>query len=143
MVTRTLSDADYTGLRAVFEPPSPSSRSTRRIAAALGLAGGPLPNVDDETLLRYYRYLSANLTLPFTAHYPEPANPREEIEFRCTVLELLDPSEYLGDMFDGIFCRIRKGGCEVNLPLIELRVAHDSPNFDLIEEFWYWFWNWR
>ena len=36
-----------------------------------------------------------------------------------------------------------KGGCEVNLPLIELRVAHDSPDFDLIEEFWYWFWNWR
>ena len=143
MAIRALADVNGTGPTCVAKPPSSSERRQRRIMAALGLAGGPLPRVDDETLSRYYDYLSANLTFPFAAHYPEPANAREEIQFRCTVLELLDPSKYLGDLFDGIFCKTRKGECEVNLPLIELEVAHDSPNFHLIEDFWYWFWNWR
>ncbi len=121
----------------------PKGSQLNRIAAALGLSASPLPEVDEETLWQYYDYLSANLTLPFTAHYPEAAHSREEIEFRCTVLELIDPSEHVGDIFDGIFCRIRKGKYDVNLPLIELEVAHDSHNFHLIEDFWYWFWNYR
>ncbi len=143
MAICTFTDVDWTGPTVVPGSLFLSERRRRRIMAALGLASGPLPKVDDETLSRYYKYLSANLAFPFPAHYPEPANSREEAQFRCTVLELLDPSEYLGDLFDGIFCKTRKGDYEVNLPLIELRVAHDSPNFHLIEEFWYWFWNWR
>ena len=58
-------------------------------------------------------------------------------------MELLDPTQYLGDEFDGIFCKTRKGKFEVNLPLIELHVPEGSPNFQLIEDYWYWFWNWR
>ena len=142
MATCVLTDSQWTGLDVVTEPPSRDGQ-IGRITAALGLASGPLPNVDDETFLRYYEYLSANLTFPFTAHYPEPANSREETQFRCTVLELLDPSEYCGDMFDGIFSKTRKGKYEINLPLIELEVAPDSPNFQLIDDFWYWLWNWR
>ena len=84
----------------------------------------------EETLARYYTYLSANLSLPFTAYYPQPMNPQEKTQFRCTVLELLDPTQYLGDEFDGIFCQTRKGKFEVNLPLIELHVPHDSPTFN-------------
>ena len=94
-------------------------------------------------MARYHAYLSANLSLPFTAYYPQPMNAQEKTQFRCTVLELLDPTQYLGDEFDGIFCKTRKGNFEVNLPLIELHVPHDSPDFQLIEDYWYWFWNWR
>ncbi len=142
MATYLFSDSQWTELKVV---PAPLSKDGQmgRITAALGLAGGPLPNVDDAALSRYYEYLSANLTFPFTAHYPEPANAQEETEFRCTVLELLPPSERLGDMFDGIFCKTRKGKYRINLPLIELEVADDSLNFQLIDDFWYWFWNWR
>ena len=78
-----------------------------------------------------------------TAYYPQPTSAWEKIQFRCTVLELLDPTRYLGDELDGIFCQTRKGNFEVNLPLIELHVPEDSPNFQLIEDYWYWFWNWR
>jgi hypothetical protein len=114
-----------------------------RIQAALGLTAGRLPQVNADSLARYHAYLSAKMSLPFTAHYPQPTNAQEQSQFRCTVLELLDPTEYLGDEFDGIFCKTRKGKFEVNLPLIELHVPHDSPDYQLIEDYWFWFWNWR
>jgi hypothetical protein len=58
-------------------------------------------------------------------------------------IELLNPTQHLGDEFDGIFCKTRKGDFEINLPLIELELPDDSPNSQLIEDYWYWFWNWR
>jgi hypothetical protein len=114
-----------------------------RIMAALGMTSHDIPRVDDDTLSRYYRHLSAKLSFPFIAHYPEPKSAREQTEFRCVVLELLDPNEHIGDEFDGIFCKTRKGRYEINLPLIELELPSDSPNFQFIEDYWYWFWNWR
>jgi hypothetical protein len=122
---------------------SPGANQTERILAAIGPTTGGLPKVDEDTLARYYTYLSATLALPFTAYYPQPMNAQEHAQFRCTVLELLDPTQHPGDAFDGIFCKVRKGNFEVNLPLIELHVPHDSPDFHLTEDYWYWFWNWR
>jgi hypothetical protein len=121
----------------------PDDRQPDRILAVLGMAGDHLAQVDEETLSRYYRYLSANLSFPFVAHYPEPTNPQEESDFRCVVLELLDPAKHLGDEFDGIFCKTRKGKYEINLPLTELRVSGGGPNFQFIEDYLFWFWNWR
>ena len=114
-----------------------------RIMKALGLTGDDLPRVDEDALFRYYEYLSANLSFAFAACYPHPTNPREQREFRCYVPELLDPAKHFGDEFDGIFCKTRKGKYELKLPLIELELPQDSPNCQLIEDYWYWFWNWR
>jgi hypothetical protein len=121
----------------------PGEKQTDRIRTALGVASGGLPKVDEETLAQYYTYLAAKLSFPFVAYYPEPSKPQEKTEFRCTVLELLDPAKHLSDEFDGIFCKTRKGSFEVNLPVIELHVSGDSPNSQLIEDYWFWFWNWR
>jgi hypothetical protein len=84
-----------------------------------------------------------HLSFPFIAHFPKPMNVEEDDEFRCTVLELLDPEEHLGDGFDGIFCKTRKGHFGVNLPLIDLYLPEDSVSFQLVEDYWHWFWNWR
>ena len=59
------------------------------------------------------------------------------------MLDLLDPATDVGDVFDGILCTIRKGKCEVTLPLAELDLPQERPNFQLIDDYWYWFWNWR
>jgi hypothetical protein len=122
---------------------SPNVDRTGRIQAALGLTANGLPRIDQDTLARYYAYLSANMSLPFTAYYPQPMNVWERNQYRCTVLELLDPTRHLGDEFDGIFCRMRKGDFEVDLPLIELHAPQHGPNVQLIEDYCYWFWNWR
>ena len=139
----TTADSHWNGLKVVTEP-RPELDQKDRIIEALG-SGNPIPRVGEETLVRYYEYLSANLSFPFAAYYPAPIKPQEEEEFSCTVLELLDPAKHLGDWIDGIFSKTNKGKYEVNLPLIELEVPDDSPNFKFIEDYWYWFghWNWR
>jgi hypothetical protein len=114
-----------------------------RIIEALGPLGDHLAGVDEKTLSRYYRYLTARLSFPFTAHYPAATTSLEDQQDRCTVLELLDPIIDMCDEFDGIFCKTQKGKFEINLPLIELEIPQDSPNFELIEDYWFWFWNWR
>lgn len=122
---------------------SSQGKQKRRIMAAIGNEGNDLPFVDEVTLFRYFEHLSKTLYLPFNAEYPEPSMPSDEGHCRCKVLELLDPSKYVGDPFDGILCKTEKAGIEVILPLIELKVAWDDPNFQLVEDYWYWFWNWR
>jgi hypothetical protein len=112
---------------------------TKRIEAILGPSPEGLPRVDRRTLAQYYRFLAANLSCPFPAHYPLPTSPREKAAFRCTVLEVLDPIRDLYDDFDGIFCKTRKGKYEINLPLRELVLPGESPESQLIEDYWYWF----
>ena len=137
-----IAEADWDGLEVVTKSyRKPNQRD--RIIEALGPMRQQLPGVDEETLSRYFRYLTVTLSFPFTAHYPAPATSLEERLHRCTVLELLDPINDICDEFDGIFCKTRKGIFEVNLPLIELEIPQDSPNFELIEDYWFWFWNWR
>ena len=138
----TVSDSHWNGVAVVAQPCSEHDQRDR-IIEALGPLNGHLPSVDEETLSRYYKYLTARLSLPFRAHYPAPRTSLEEVEYRCTVVELLDPAKDICDEFDGIFCKTRKGKYEINVPLIELEVADDSPNFQLIEDYWFWFWNWR
>jgi hypothetical protein len=70
-------------------------------------------------------------------------NAEEEDEFCCTVLILLDPAKHLGDGFDGILCKTRKGTYDITLPLIDLYLPEDSFSFELIDDYWFWFWNWR
>ena len=132
----------WTGLK-IFIGPSSKPDQRDRIVAALGALGNRSPGVDEETLSRYFKYLTASLSFPFSAHYPEPTNLREKREFACVVLELLDPKKHLGDEFDGIVCKTRKGKYEVNLPLVELEIPQSNPNFRLIDDYEYWLWNWR
>jgi hypothetical protein len=80
-----------------------------RIIEALGVLGEHLPNVDEETLSRYYNYLSARMSFPFTVHYPEPTTSLEEVQYRCTVQELLDPAEDILMILMAFFARPARG----------------------------------
>ena len=59
------------------------------------------------------------------------------------MVALIDPATGVGDAFDGIFCKVHKGKHEVVLPLIELDLPPDDPNYQLVEQYWDWFWHWR
>ena len=135
-------ETHWSGLTVVAESCRKSDRK-KRIIEALWPLGEHLTGVNEDTLSRYYMYLTARLSFPFTAYYPEPTTSLEEAQYRRTVIELLDPAHYICDEFEGILCKTRKGKYEVNLPLIELQVPDDSPNFQFIEDYWHWFWNWR
>ena len=136
-----VADAHRNRIKVVPES-CPELNRKDRISEALGSVSH-IPKVHEEPLSRYYKYLTEHLCFPFTAHYPVPRTSLEEVEHRCTVMELLDPAKDICDEFDGIFCKTSKGKYEINLPLIELKLPDDSPNLQFIEDYWYWFWNWR
>ena len=71
MSLSTITETNWNGLQLPAVS-SPGADQTERILAALGLTTDGLPKVDEGTLARYYTYLSANLSLPFTAYYPHP-----------------------------------------------------------------------
>ena len=37
----------------------------------------------------------------------------------------------------------RCGDAELALPLVELEVVENEANFQLVEDYWRWFWNWQ
>ena len=137
----TVVDDRRNGVKAVPKSRTELNRKNR-IIEALGSVSH-IPRVDEEPLFRYYKYLTEHLRFPFVAHFPKPMNSEEEDEFRCIVLKLLDPAKHLGDGFDGIFCKTRKGKYELKLPLIDVYLPKDSFSFQLIDDYWFWFWNWR
>ena len=137
----TVSDVHWNDPKVVPES-YPKLTRKDRIINALGSVSH-IPRVDEDLLSRYYEYLMERLCFPFIAHFPKPMNSQEEDDFRCTVLELLDPAKHLGDIFDGIFSKTTKGLYEITLPLIDLYLPEDSFSFQLIDDYWYWFWNWR
>jgi hypothetical protein len=124
-------------------PPQPDRERKKRILTALGLPGSQNLQVDQQSLGRYYDYLTTYLELPFVACYPRPTTTAHAAADRCQVIGLLDPRTDLCDEFDGIYCQTRKGRFLVNLPLVELTVLLPSKNIELLADYEYWFWHWR
>ncbi len=115
----------------------------KRIRKALGLAGGPLPDVQSQWLRRYHDYLSANLSLPFDAEYAEDIPGYRQALSRVTVEALVDPEEHGRHEEFGLYCRARRGTDAIEVPLADVELRTRSANLQLIEDYWYWFWNWR
>ena len=112
-----------------------------RIRMVFGLTSNdPLPDVDDETLSTYHRYLAANLTFPIDAEHGAEYGHPEKVK----VIGLGDPDEepLLDDEY-GILCEARMEGQVVNLAVGELEVTKGKSNRKLIEDYCSWFWNYR
>jgi hypothetical protein len=132
----------WSGLGIFAEPLVPDDPEDR-IRAAMGIQRGRLPEVGRESLQAYYQYLSANLSFPFQAQYPQPLGLHGEIIRPVIVLGLFDPTKNLGYESLGLVCKARQGKQTVELSLADLEVKEGHPNHEMIEDYWYWFWNWR
>jgi len=112
-----------------------------RIKAILGLmSDDPLPEADDESLVAYYKYLTANLSFPFEAKYSFETGQFESKTFSVTVLGLLDPDDFPGDEY-GLFCQARRDGERIELPLTEVEIGKGNLNRRLVEDYSCWFVN--
>ena len=100
-----------------------------------------LPAVDAGTLQHCYHCLAQNFSLPCVAWYPAPTD--EDGGYPCTVTELVDPTTGPGDKFRGLFCVVRKGKQASTLPLVELELSPDNPNYKAVEHYRNCFWHWR
>ena len=100
----------------------------------------PLPDVNDETLLIYHKYLAANLTFPIDVEHGAEFGHPEKVK----VIGVGDPDdEPMIDNECGIPCVARLGKQVVTLALAELKVLRGKPNRQLIEDYCSWFWNYR
>jgi hypothetical protein len=101
----------------------------------------PLPVVNDHTLAAYYEHLLAGLSLPFEALYcPTGGDPRQLIHY-VRVTELIDPRR--GPAHDGLLCTAENTKDVLRLPLADLGVRDENPNCPLLDDYAYWFVNWR
>lgn len=130
----------------IVTPPLSEKDQDDRVRKALGLThDDPLPDVTDEALLAYHRYLAANLTFPFTAYCgEEEVGPFSRKRATTTVTGLLDPVRGSLGVEDGLFCTVRGRDDEAVFPLadIEVKSKKKGPNSRLISDYAYWFHNW-
>ena len=121
------------------KPLSPDDQDDR-VKLILGATGDdPVPDVNEEMLLAYWRYLSKNLVVPFEAKHCPEDGPENAV----TVTRLSDPEEYDCDAFYGLLCEAKLQGRQIIVPLGEIEVRKGKPNHQLIDDYLYWFWNYR
>jgi hypothetical protein len=115
-----------------------------RIRQIFGLASdAPLPSVSDAALAMYFDYLAVSLSLPFEALYcPNSSEMRQLIHY-VRVTELTDPRQSRMHNLYGLSCRAQNVKEALELPLAELGVRDDNPNCQLLDDYAYWFVNWR
>jgi len=120
-------------------PLSPEDQDDR-IKSILGATGDdPVPDVDEDTLLAYWRQLNETLTFPFEAEYCPEDGPSNTVN----IIGLTDPEEYDCDEFYGLFCEARLGRRCIVVPLSEIEVKKGKPNHQMTDDYSYWFCNWR
>ena len=122
----------------------PSQNQNDRIRKVFGLPDdAPLAPVSDYALTVYYDYLIVNLALPFDALYCPTGGEMRQLIHHVHVMELTDPRQSPKHNLYGLFCKAQNVKEVLDLPLAELGVRDDNSNCQLIDDYAYWFVNWR
>jgi hypothetical protein len=98
----------------------------------------PLPRVGTGTLLRYHAHLSQRLSFPFQAMYAETRRPVQHLFRYISVLRLLPVT---GPASRGIHCAVEGVPGVRELPLVDIGLREDNPNYQEIDDYAYWFLN--
>ena len=116
-----------------------------RVRIALGLThDDSLPDVSYETLLAYHRYLAANLKFPIYATFWEESGPFSSKKVTATIAGLAEPQEDGIDEGYGLAGLGRTpNGEEIEFPLDHIELGMKDPNRRLLDDYSYWFHNWR
>jgi hypothetical protein len=119
------------------------SLQERRIRLAVGVTRGPLPPITRQSLCSYYSYLLDRLTFPFEGQYAEERLFQRAIVASVTVAGIVRPDETPDLENSGILATALRAQQELHVPLSDIEIGEGSPNFQLLEDYWYWFWNSR
>lgn len=112
-----------------------------RIQAVFGLpADVAPPRVTLHTLIHYREYLLNHLDFPFSALYAETTAPVRQLVRYITVLDL---QEIGGLVSEGILCDVQGVPHVKRLALSDIGVREEDPNYQLVDDYAFWFHNWR
>ncbi len=126
----------------IVTPPLSMKDQDDRIRAVFGLTRDDLlPEVDEDGLYLYYKFLAAKLKFPVEATWAKEVGMGEVTE-KVSILALGGSNDepWIDDM-SGIICEAKMSRGEGNLPLAEMEKVKGKPNKQLIEDYAYWFWN--
>jgi Calcium binding len=114
-----------------------------RVRKALGLTNNdPLPEVEQNTLRAYRRYLTAHLAFPFEASWSQESGLFSDRTNAVTITALGDPKDdSWTDEMHGLLCQAKTEGRVIDVPLAECEAKKGSPNRQLLKDYAYWFWN--
>jgi hypothetical protein len=126
----------------IVTPPLSMKDQDDRIRVVFGLTrDGLLPELDEDSLRTYYKYLVAKLKFPVDATWAKEVGLGEVTE-KVTILALggfeYDPG--IDDTY-GALCKAKMSRGEGSLPLAEMEKVKGKPNKQLVEDYAYWFWN--
>jgi hypothetical protein len=126
-------------------PPLSEKDQDDRVRMALGLTqDDPLPEVSEETLLAYHRYLAAHLKFPLHVTAWEKSGPFSSKKVTVAITSLADPREGGIDEEYGLIGLARHpNGEDLEFPLDEIELGKKDPNRRLLSDYAYWFHNWR
>ncbi len=112
-----------------------------RIQAVFGLpADAPLPAVNLHTLDLYRDYLLSHLAFPFEALCAEKNPPVRHLVRYIRVLGL---REVAGHVSEGLLCDVEGIPHVKRLLLAEIGIREDNENHQLVDDYAYWFYNYR
>lgn len=115
-----------------------------RIRAVFGQTRDDLlPEVEEDSLHMYYKYLAAKLKFPVEATWTKETGLGEVTE-KVSILSLggSEDEPWVDDMY-GIVCSAKMKRGAGDLPLAEMEKVKGKPNKQLVEDYAYWFWNHR
>lgn len=104
-------------------------------------ATDPVPLVRRNALWAYHIHLARFLSFPFRASHCEEMEPLV-FDGSVFVTGLCDPVRTPLDSTTGILCEVVYRN-KLRLPLALLKVDPRDPNCQMIDDYWYWFWNCR
>jgi uncharacterized protein YodC (DUF2158 family) len=143
-------EPDAGGLPEIEQPkeittkPLSAKDQDDRIRMVFGLTSNdPLPDVEMDTLEQYHAYLVEHLTFPIDAEYSSETGPFSSRTIQVKVTGLGDPDEPMIDDSYGVICEAKYERRSIDIPLDELKVKKNNPQRKLIEDYSYWFHNWR
>jgi len=128
----------------IVTPPLSMKDQDDRIRAVFGLTRDDLlPDVDSSSLRTYYNYLAANLRFPFEATWTRETRFRD-VSGKVTIHDLggFEDDPWIDDTY-GILCKAMMSGVNRDLPLSEVEKVKGKPNQQIVEDYGYWFGNYR
>ena len=129
----------------IITPPLSERNQDDRVRKVFGLThDDPIPEISEESLLDYHRYLKRNLKFPFTALYggEEEIGPFSSKRSTMTVTTLVDPADEALTEEDGLRLTARYRDKAIVVPLSDIELRRKDPSYKLVDDYEYWFHNW-
>ena len=126
----------------IVTPPLSMKDQDDRIRVVFGLTRDDLlPDVDEDSLRTYYKYLAAKLNFPVGATWAKEVGMGEVTE-KVLILALggFEDDPWIDDTY-GILCKAKMSRGEGELPLAGMEKVKGKPNKQLVEDYAYWYWN--